>query len=266
MIFREALMKKNDIDYLCYFLEKAFRTIANSYYGDFSIEDVYHAAIQGMMQNLDQYSIYEIPKSTSLSDSIKNGSIEISTLNLSACDKSQVIFLIKILRIDKETCRELKTLISSLDSNEHFAIIDLQNNPGGYSEYIIEICKMLVTEGIMFSRCNCAGKSTDYFSTLKQKPFKKIVALVSPNTMSAAEVIAGALQDNGNVVIGHTTFGKGVGQLKVDLYDGGVISITTQEYFRTNKDKINGLGITPDIETTEAQALTTALVHLGFHG
>ena len=72
--------------------------------------------------------------------------------------------------------------------------------------------------------------------------------MVNENTASASEILAGALKDlNKATIIGENTYGKGVIQQIVTLTDGSGLKLTIEEYFTPNKNKINDVGIEPDI-------------------
>jgi len=86
-----------------------------------------------------------------------------------------------------------------------------------------------------------------YKSDLIEKPFDEMVVLTNCKTMSAAEAIALSLQDDGNIVIGQKTYGKGVAQRMYNIYGGAVLKITTREYFRNCGDSINNKGVYPNI-------------------
>lgn len=76
-----------------------------------------------------------------------------------------------------------------------------------------------------------------------------MVVLVNGSSVSASEVVAGALQDRGRaILIGETTFGKGAVQLQHSLSDGSILLIAYANWFTPNDVSINGQGITPDIQ------------------
>ena len=78
-----------------------------------------------------------------------------------------------------------------------------------------------------------------------------IVVLVNEYTASASEILAAALSDNEEAtIVGEKTYGKGVIQNAFPLADGSVLKLTVSEYLTPNGDKINKIGITPDVEVT----------------
>jgi carboxyl-terminal processing protease len=80
-----------------------------------------------------------------------------------------------------------------------------------------------------------------------------IVVLIDKGTASAAEILAGALRDQGRaVIVGETSYGKGSVQQFRAVGDGG-FKLTTSRYYTPSGTKIDGVGITPDIEVSEPE-------------
>jgi len=76
-----------------------------------------------------------------------------------------------------------------------------------------------------------------------------VVVLVDGGTASAAEVVAGALQDRGRaVVIGTRTFGKGTVQEPRELPDGSLLDLTVARYALPSGRSVEGVGLEPDIQ------------------
>jgi carboxyl-terminal processing protease len=74
-----------------------------------------------------------------------------------------------------------------------------------------------------------------------------VVVLINEWTASAAEILAGALRDNGvGVLVGVTSFGKGTVQTPFEVGGGSVLRVTTERWLRPNKEQISGKGIEPD--------------------
>lgn len=129
-------------------------------------------------------------------------------------------------------------------------VIDLRNNGGGIVDEALEILdSILDKDSIMLITANKKGE--EKIEKAKKKPTIEvpIVVLVNENTASSSEIFAAALKENNKAkIIGTKTYGKGVIQESITLSDGSGIKITTEEYYTPNRNKINKIGITPDIE------------------
>jgi carboxyl-terminal processing protease len=76
----------------------------------------------------------------------------------------------------------------------------------------------------------------------------EMIVLVNHGSASASEIVAGALQDHGRaIVVGTTTFGKGLVQTVMPLSKGRAIKLTTSRYYTPSGDSIHETGITPDL-------------------
>ena len=78
----------------------------------------------------------------------------------------------------------------------------------------------------------------------------KVVILVNESTASASEILTAAIKENNEnvTIVGQNTFGKGVIQTIYNLTDGSGIKLTTNEYFTPKRNKINKIGIKPDMD------------------
>ncbi len=129
-------------------------------------------------------------------------------------------------------------------------VIDLRNNPGGTLENVAEIADALLGSGTIVSlrgRLDAEGKV--YESNAKGISVP-LAIIVNENSASASEILAAAVQDHGaGVVVGMTTFGKGVVQTSMQLEGNRAwIKLTTDAYYTPSGKNIDGIGITPDIE------------------
>ncbi len=134
-------------------------------------------------------------------------------------------------------------------------ILDLRGNPGGYVAAADQIADMFLEKGDVISVENAVFDFLSQTSVSKNDPvfdFKKIIILQDGNTASAAEILIGALRDNlDNVVIlGDTTFGKGIGQYTVPLKNGYYFIATMFTWETPNGDTIHQKGIPADKEFT----------------
>ena len=130
-------------------------------------------------------------------------------------------------------------------------ILDLRNNPGGYLLAAVQVAGNFIEPGgLVVSTVDRKGERTEY-RTEETPVFKgrNVVVLVDEYSASAAEILAGALQDHGvAVLLGGRTFGKGTVQGVIPLDSGGALKITQARY-HTPKDRIiDGQGLTPDVQ------------------
>ena len=168
-----------------------------------------------------------------------------------------------ISEFGEETAQEFIDAIDKLrEEGVKRIAIDLRGNPGGYADSVIKICKHIVPKGPILFTINKKGEETLIYSELEDIPFEKIVVLTDHGTASAAEVLVSALQDaKAATVIGETTYGKGVIQSLYPLPVGGALKFTTEEYLRRSGEKINNIGVVPDI-TVEVPGFITDPVEL----
>lgn len=113
-------------------------------------------------------------------------------------------------------------------------ILDLRSNPGGLLSQAVEICDHLLTKGqTIVSQRGRAYPDQNYVATHGNggKTFP-IVVLVNRNTASAAEIVSGALQDHDRaLIVGETTFGKGLVQTVYNLGENTGLALTTYHYY-----------------------------------
>ncbi|MCL2015682.1 MAG: S41 family peptidase [Defluviitaleaceae bacterium] len=134
-------------------------------------------------------------------------------------------------------------------------IIDFRGNAGGYLDVAIDIAGQLVPSGPILHTVNSTGRRLTYSSFLNQLPFDNVVVLVNRFTASAPEVISSALQDSQSaIIVGETTFGKGLVQSVHSLRNGGALVLTTEEYFRRNGGVINDIGVIPDVAVQQTDS------------
>ena len=171
---------------------------------------------------------------------------------------------IAIVAFREDTCKDLKMAVKDLEGEgcDKF-IIDLRNNGGGLTSSSIDIADYLLPECRIMTEVFKNGNEKVYNSKASSAGIDYVI-LVNENTASASEILSAAIQDNdGATIIGEKTYGKGVTQLSRRFDDGSAIKITASEYFRPNGGKVNGVGITPDIEAKGEEAVDKALEVLG---
>lgn len=149
--------------------------------------------------------------------------------------------------ISSETSLEMLKALNAT-KNTRGTIIDLRGNQGGLLPNAIFIANMFVNKGTIVSIVDRNGYKQD----IKAEPSiltsrKPVVILVNQASASASEVLSGALRDHGRaVLVGETTFGKGLVQKIQKLPDGSGINITIAKYLTPAGTDINKKGIKPD--------------------
>jgi carboxyl-terminal processing protease len=128
-------------------------------------------------------------------------------------------------------------------------VLDMRNNPGGLVNEATAVADEFLPSGVIFTTRR-RGQIVDDLradgtGALRRGP---VVVLVNEYSASAAELVAGALQDNKRApVVGAPTFGKGSVQTIVDLPGGAGLRLTTLRYYTPSGRPIQAQGVKPDI-------------------
>ena len=209
-----------------------------------------------------QLSIYRPSEKKTLEFSVVREMIQVPTLQetkmiSSSLSQGEKIGYVRITQFGEKTAKEFDAAMAQLGKEGATALIlDLRDNPGGLVDAAVEVVSRFVPGGtlVVATEGRKAGSSQQkYLSrTVNLRIRWPTVVLVNGNTASAAEIVAGALQDLGlAVIVGETTFGKGSVQT-VQRVDPSVIPdvgvrLTTAHYTTPSRKKIHGVGIEPDV-------------------
>ncbi len=160
---------------------------------------------------------------------------------------------IRIASFHERTADDVRKALRDIDKKVRpmkGLVLDLRNDPGGLLIQAIEVSDMFLKAGVIVST---RGRT----KTMETKAIAKndsneitcpIVVLVNEGTASAAEIVAGALQDNGRaLIIGTKTFGKASVQTVIPLDDGSALKLTTARYYTPKGRSIQAEGIKPDV-------------------
>ncbi len=177
--------------------------------------------------------------------------IEIQTIRRSEVLPGQIGYLL-ITQVSETPADELReTLTQMRHDGIRGLIVDLRFNPGGLLTSAIDVSSMFVEHKklIVFTEGNKRTKKQEYNSLPGEKLSDlPCVLLINEGSASAAEIVAGCLQDyNHAVVIGEKSFGKGSVQSIIELDDGSALRLTTSRYYTPSRRVIHGNGIEPDI-------------------
>jgi len=129
-------------------------------------------------------------------------------------------------------------------------IIDLRNNPGGYLNSVAPVAGLFISPSVVVKERYKGGKTDEIRSTeVPIVPTTPLYVLVDNGSASAAEILAGALQDYKRAtLVGAKTFGKGSVQDLIPLNDDSALRLTIAEWLTPNGRAINKVGIEPDVK------------------
>ena len=169
---------------------------------------------------------------------------------------------IRITNFREKTGQDVMAALQELESEKpplKGLILDLRDNPGGLLDQAIEVSDIFLDSGKIVSikgRLEAHSKTYMAQKNTVKHPYP-IVLLINGGSASAAEIVAGALQDHGRcVVLGTTSFGKGSVQTVEPLRDGSGLKLTIARYYTPNGKAIQATGIIPDI-VVEPRDLST---------
>ena len=151
---------------------------------------------------------------------------------------------------DLKCANDFKENIQSLiNDGAKGIIVDLRNNTGGVLTEALSMAEMLLDKDDIMLITRDKKNGEYIYKSKTDKEFDiPMVVLVNEYSASASEVLVGALKDNNRaIILGTTTYGKGVLQDVLSLSNGDSLKVTTQEFLRPSGKKIHEIGIEPDI-------------------
>ncbi|MFJ9250407.1 S41 family peptidase [Streptomyces sp. NPDC101776] len=159
------------------------------------------------------------------------------------------VTVIKIDAFTKGVGDLVHTAVRQAPADSSF-ILDLRGNSGGLVTEAVTTASAFLDGGLV-ATYDVDGRQRALHAAAGGDTTRPLVALVDGGTMSAAEMLTGALQDRGRaVVVGSKTFGKGSVQMPSKLPDGVVAELTVGHYRTPSGHTVDGVGITPDLDVT----------------
>jgi len=142
---------------------------------------------------------------------------------------------VKIDRFSESTADELRAKLKELE-NRHISgmILDLRDNPGGLLNQAIEIADFFLPRGemVVSTKGRAEGSAKAYRAPGSEKLRIPLVVLINRHSASASEIVAGALQDHDRaLIVGETSFGKGLVQSVYTLENDTGMALTTAKYY-----------------------------------
>jgi carboxyl-terminal processing protease len=173
-------------------------------------------------------------------------------------EKKDGIFYLRIYQFSEKLNDDFpKIALEILKSDSKKLILDLRNNPGGILGVSVNIAGFFLEKGkLVVIEDYGEGKKIEHKSPgpgiLKDV---KTVILINGGSASASEILASALKENqGSILIGEKTFGKGSVQQLEKLSDGSFLKITVAKWLTPKGNQISDIGVSPDVEVKESES------------
>lgn len=187
----------------------------------------------------------------------------IKVKSVKAIDFDNIVY-IRIAKFSEQTTNEIKTEFTKIKNKVkkiNGIILDLRNNPGGLLDQAREVTDLFLDSGEIVSTKGRDSTNITRYNATKGTLIKNIpiVVLINEGSASAAEIVAGALQDHKKAIImGVKSFGKGSVQVVKPLPAGyGAMKITNALFYTPSGKSIQAEGIIPDIEVEQLKVEST---------
>ncbi len=142
---------------------------------------------------------------------------------------------IKVSRFAATTYDEFMKAMGDLrNQGMKKVVLDLRGDPGGYLDQAFKITSEFIPAGnkIVYTKSRISDFNEDYVSEGGKYTDIPLILMVNGGSASASEIVSGAIQDwDRGVIVGETTFGKGLVQRQFDLPDGSAFRVTTARYY-----------------------------------
>ncbi len=166
---------------------------------------------------------------------------------------------LRIASFSETTANDTRDALAKLmaeNKNMKGLILDLRNNPGGLLDQSVGVADLFIDGGEIVSQRGRDPKDIIRYQAKKGDMLKgmPMVVLTNPGSASAAEIVAGALQDHHRAsIVGLTTFGKGSVQSVIPLGENRAVKLTTARYYTPSGRSIQKTGIEPDLEVAASK-------------
>lgn len=183
---------------------------------------------------------------------VVRGSFIASSIDYKMLESAENVGYVRILSLASDTADSFRDAVKALEKQgAESYIFDVRNNSGGYLSSIIDVLDMLLPKGPIVRYNDACGKETADYSDAATIIKAPMAVLINGASASAAELFSAALKDYKlAVLVGETTFGKGVMQTLFTLPNGDTLKLTTSTYSPPFSENYNGIGVIPDIEVS----------------
>src|SRR5215472_12379166 len=165
------------------------------------------------------------------------------------------ILYVRIYQFGSQTPAEFSTALSHGLAGSVGMVLDLRDDPGGFTPAADDVITQFVTSGETFETRGRSGTDHHSVGATHRAPTIPLIVLVDANSASASEIVAGSLQVHHRArLVGTVTFGKGSVQEDFPLKDGSDLHLTVERWYLPNGQTIDKKGLTPDVLVTLANA------------
>ncbi len=165
--------------------------------------------------------------------------------------EDETIGYIRLFRFSGESGKEVAEAITALtEQGAEKLVLDMRHNGGGLLDAAVDVADHFLVDGTVLYQQDQRNDELVYKATDDTlAPDTPLVVLVDGGTASAAEIVAGALQDRGRAILvgSSATFGKGSVQLVFDLSDGSSVHVTSARWYTPDRHQIDQQGLQPDV-------------------
>jgi carboxyl-terminal processing protease len=168
----------------------------------------------------------------------------------------QGIGYIGVSKFQEATAADVRSALVAIEARSpgkqiRGVLFDLRGNPGGLLDQAIRTADLFIDEGAIVTVGGRKGTAVEREIARPAGTFRgfPMITLVDQGSASAAEIVAGALQDHKRAtILGLPSYGKGSVQTFLDLKDGSGLKLTTARYYTPSGKSLEGVGIKPDVE------------------
>ncbi len=187
---------------------------------------------------------------------IKDYTITRATIDLPTVDtemRSGGVFVIHLYSFSANSAELFKAALNKyLASGDHNLLIDLRGNPGGYLDAAVQIGSEFIPQGkVIVKEIGKTASDVSVHNSTGPKMFPdgdKLIILANQGSASAAEILSGALSEQGiGVLVGQQTFGKGSVQQVIPLTSDTAMKVTVAKWYTPNGVSISEKGLTPKL-------------------
>ena len=204
------------------------------------------AKLKGEEGTTVNVTIYRATEDRYIDVAVKRAVVNVPTVTYKMLDDQ--IGYIQISEFEEVTAEQFAAAVDDLESQGMKSLIfDLRDNGGGLLDSVCDILDRVLPKELLVYTEDKNGNREEEWAKDDDRIEVPMVVLVNGNTASASEIFTGALKDYDEAeIIGTTTFGKGIVQSIVPLFDGSAVKLTSAKYYTPSGVCIHGTGIEPD--------------------